>query len=62
VAVLPQPPELKALPFEYSIAMGVRRGDPQLRELLDDFIRRRQGDIHQILAQYAVPRMAGGQP
>jgi mxaJ protein len=62
VAVLPQPPELKALPFEYSIAMGVRRGDPQLRELLDDFIRRRQGDIHQILAQYAVPRTAGGQP
>jgi mxaJ protein len=62
VSVIPPPADLKALPFEYSIAMGVRRGDPQLRELLDDFIRRRRGDIDRILAQYAVPRLAGGTP
>jgi mxaJ protein len=42
--------------FDFAIAMGVRRGDPALRERLDDFIRRRQGDIDRILADYGVPR------
>jgi mxaJ protein len=60
VGVLPPPPEAAGLPFEYSIAMGVRRGEPQLRERLNDFIRRRQGDIDRILAEYAVPRIPGG--
>ena len=60
VGVLPPPPEAAGLPFEYSIAMGVRRGEPQLRERLNDFIRRRQGDIDRILAEYAVPRVPGG--
>jgi mxaJ protein len=62
VAVLPAPPEAAGLPFEYSIAMGVRRGEPQWRERLNDFIKRRQGDIDRILAQYNVPRVAGAQP
>jgi mxaJ protein len=62
VAVLRAPPEAARLPFEYSIAMGVRRGDSQLRERLNDFIQRRQGDIDSILAQYAVPRVRGAQP
>jgi mxaJ protein len=59
VAVLPPPAEAAGLPFEYSIAMGVRRGEPQLRERLNDFIRRRQGDIDRILSEYAVPRVPG---
>jgi len=42
--------------FDFAIAMGVRRGEPALRERLDDFIRRRQGDIDRILADYEVPR------
>jgi mxaJ protein len=58
--VLPPPPDVAGLPFEYSIAMGVRRGDPLLRERLNDFIRRRQGEIDRILTQYAVPRVAEG--
>ena len=62
VSVVPQPPDMAAFPFEYSIAMGVRRGDPQLRELLNDFIRRRQPDIDRILADYAVPRVAKDPP
>jgi mxaJ protein len=62
VSVLPAPPDVAGLPFEFSIAMGVRRGDPQLRELLNDFIRRRQADIDRILAEYAVPRVAGAKP
>jgi mxaJ protein len=60
IGVLPPAPDVAGLPFEYSIAMGVRRGDPLLRERLNDFIRRRQGEIDRILTQYAVPRVAEG--
>lgn len=49
-------------PFEFDIAMGVRRGDRALRELLDDFIRRRQADIARILAEYAVPTGSAARP
>jgi mxaJ protein len=57
--VLPAPRDAAAPPLDYAIAMGVRRGDTPLRERLDDFIARRQGDIDRILAEYAVPRAAG---
>jgi mxaJ protein len=57
VTAVPVPPEAH---FDFAIAMGVRRGDGELRERLDDFIRRRQGDIDRILAEYDVPRVAGG--
>jgi mxaJ protein len=50
------PRELAALPFEFGIAMGVRRGDKALRDRLDDVIVRRRADIDAILAAYAVPR------
>ena len=52
---VPPPPALKAMPFSFAIAMGVRRGDTALRDRLDDFIARRQGDIDRILADYGVP-------
>jgi mxaJ protein len=52
------PPDL-GQPFEFSIAMGVRREDQALRNALDDVIRRRQDAIDAILAQYAVPTIAG---
>lgn len=58
VVQLPAPPDLKGQPFEFAIAMGVRRGDDALRRTLDDFIRRRQGDIDRILAEYDVPTRA----
>jgi hypothetical protein len=57
--VLPAPPDAH---FDFAIAMGVRRGDRELRERLDDFIRRRHGDIDRILAEYAVPQVTKGQP
>jgi mxaJ protein len=53
VSMLPAPAEAH---FDFAIAMGVRRGDAQLRERLDDLIRRRQDDIDRILAEYGVPR------
>jgi mxaJ protein len=57
-----------AMPFEYAIAMGVRKGDSALRDRLDRLLVRRQADIEAILDEYAVPRAAapsmaaGGQP
>jgi quinoprotein dehydrogenase-associated probable ABC transporter substrate-binding protein len=57
-----------AMPFEYAIAMGVRKGDTLLRDRLDELLLRRRADIDAILDEYAVPRVpevsatAGGQP
>jgi mxaJ protein len=58
LAAVAPPPDLKGQPFEFSISMGVRRGNDALRLALDDFIRRRQADIDRILAEYDVPRPA----
>jgi mxaJ protein len=56
VNLLPTP---QGQSFDFEIAMGVRRGDTALRDKLDDFIGRRQGDIDRILADYGVPRVGG---
>jgi quinoprotein dehydrogenase-associated probable ABC transporter substrate-binding protein len=69
VAPVKPPPGL-AIPFEYAIAMGVRKGDTALRDRLDELLVRRKADIDAILDDYAVPRagpaanakIAGGQP
>jgi quinoprotein dehydrogenase-associated probable ABC transporter substrate-binding protein len=70
VAKLATPAESR-LPFEYSIAMGVRKGDAALRDRLDALLVRRKPDIDAILDAYFVPRVAmsadsaaaqGGQP
>ena len=55
------PPGGLAAPFEYSIAMGVRKDDPALRARLDGVLVRRKADIDAILDAYYVPRVAGGQ-
>jgi mxaJ protein len=52
---VPPPPELKEQPFTFAISMGVRRADRVLRDRLDDFIVRRQADLHRVLAEYGVP-------
>jgi quinoprotein dehydrogenase-associated probable ABC transporter substrate-binding protein len=44
------------VPFEFAIAMGVRKGDTALRDRLDEILRRRRPEIDAILAQYQVPR------
>jgi len=57
------PPELAGLPFEFSIAMGVRRGNTALRDALDAALDRARPRIEAILDAYAVPRSplpAGG--
>jgi quinoprotein dehydrogenase-associated probable ABC transporter substrate-binding protein len=54
------------MPFDYAIAMGVRKGDTTLRDRLDEVLARRKADIDAILDDYAVPRVEGqpfgGQP
>lgn len=45
-----------AIPFEFDIAMGVRRRDTGLRDELDGIIDRRRADIDAILRAYSVPR------
>jgi quinoprotein dehydrogenase-associated probable ABC transporter substrate-binding protein len=65
-----QAPTGLAMPFEYAIAMGVRKGDTALRDRLDELLVRRKADIHAILDAYAVPQaptpgpasIAGAQP
>ena len=56
VAPVKPPPGL-AMPFEYAIAMGVRKGDTALRDRLDELLVRRKADIDAILDAYFVPRV-----
>jgi quinoprotein dehydrogenase-associated probable ABC transporter substrate-binding protein len=51
------PPTDSKVPFEYSVAMGVRKGDIQLRDRLNELLARRKGDIDAILDAYFVPRV-----
>jgi quinoprotein dehydrogenase-associated probable ABC transporter substrate-binding protein len=46
-----------SVPFEFSISIGVRRGNEALREALDAVIAQRRGEIDRILAEYGVPRL-----
>ncbi len=48
--------DLPYLPFVFDIAMGVRRGETELRDRLDGVLRRRRRDIDRLLADYGVPR------
>lgn len=48
------------LPFVFDIAMGVRRGDQQLRDRLEQIIEKRRSDIDRILEEYGVPRVNEG--
>jgi quinoprotein dehydrogenase-associated probable ABC transporter substrate-binding protein len=56
VAVAAAPPGLQGIAFEYSISMGVKRGNRALRDSLDAAIERRRAEIDAILAAYHVPR------
>ncbi len=59
-----QDPPLKVIPLtedttgaqlEFRITMAVRRGEPQWKDTLNDFIDRHQDEINTILADYGVP-------
>ncbi len=59
-----QDPPLRVIPLagdrtsgrlDFRITMGVRRGEPQWMDWINDFIDRRQDDINQVLTEYGVP-------
>jgi mxaJ protein len=56
------PAGLAGIPFEYSIAMGVRKDDAELQQALDAAIERRRGDIDEILRRFNVWRTDGAVP
>ena len=60
--VVPVTPQIDQpfLPFVFDISMGVRRGDQELRDQLEQVLEQRRGDIDRILEDYKVPRVEGG--
>jgi mxaJ protein len=59
LTLTPVQPEVDppGLPFTYAIAMGVRKGNTQLRDRLQQFLDRHPKQIHTILHAYGVPQM-----
>jgi mxaJ protein len=60
--VVPVSPQIDQpfLPFVFDISMGVRRGDQELRDQLDQFLEKRRPEIDRILEEYRVPKAEGG--
>ncbi len=60
--IVPVSPQIDQpfLPFVFDISMGVRRGDQEFRDRVDQFLEKRRGEIDRILADYRVPRVEGG--
>jgi mxaJ protein len=61
LAVVPVTPQIDRpfLPFVYDISMGVRRGDQELHDALENILRRRRAEIEKILDDYGVPKVQG---
>ena len=58
LAFRPVPPSARdgTLPLSFDIAVGVRRGDEELRGAIDAVLGRRRAAIRKILDDYGVPR------
>jgi mxaJ protein len=59
LTIVPVSPQIDQpfLPFVYDIAMGVRRGDQQLKEQLEQILREQRPEIDRLLQEYGVPRV-----
>lgn len=57
LALVPVPENAASpsLPFVYSISLGVRRKESELKATLDDLLTRKSAEIRQILEEYGVP-------
>jgi mxaJ protein len=64
LAIVPVEPQIDRpfLPFVFDISMGVRRGDEELRQQIEDFLERRKPEIERILDDYGVPRAGAAGP
>jgi mxaJ protein len=50
--------DASVLPMTFSVSMGVRKADRELREELDAALERRKAEIGEILREYGVPVLA----
>jgi mxaJ protein len=57
VAPAAAPKELERMPFEFSISIGVKRGNAALRDRLNEALARRKTEIDAVLDAFAVPRL-----
>jgi len=59
LTVVPVSPEIDQpfLPFVFDISMGVRRDDPDFKDLIEQVLEKRRDDVDRILRDYAVPRV-----
>lgn len=57
LTITPLPPidEGSEQPMAFAVAMGLRRGEPELRARLEQALARRAPEIRRLLAEYAVP-------
>jgi mxaJ protein len=56
LALRPTPPQDGALSMRFSIGIGLRRNDRELRERLDRFLVRQRPAVDALLTRYGVPR------
>jgi len=61
--IVPVTPQMDRsyLPFVFDIAMGVRRGDNDLRDQVEQVLEKRRAEIDRVLSDYGVPRVDVGQ-
>jgi quinoprotein dehydrogenase-associated probable ABC transporter substrate-binding protein len=59
LAPVPADASSSSLPFSYSISLGVRRQDKELRVKLDDALQRKASEIRKVLQDYGVPLLSG---
>jgi mxaJ protein len=59
--VVPVSPQIDQpfLPFVFDISMGVRRGDQDLKDQVEQVMEKRHAEIDRILDDYRVPRVGG---
>ena len=57
--VVPVSPQIDQpfLPFVFDISMGVRRGDQDFKDQVEQLMEKRRADIDRILEEYRVPRV-----
>jgi quinoprotein dehydrogenase-associated probable ABC transporter substrate-binding protein len=54
--------QMPALPMQFSIAIGVRKNEPALRDRLDALLQKKQPEIDALLREYGVPLVADATP
>jgi mxaJ protein len=50
------------LPFAFDISIGLKHGNKELREKVQEVLIRKRAEVEKILDEYGVPRLPPGQP